>query len=98
MDAFGFRFVRIASEGKSFRPANARGKHLRNRGPCSGRGNLLKPNRLFAAHEQPRATLSVARGPVVRVGGGTRAGAEPATTANRKRSPRFRCNSSFPGS
>ena len=47
MDAFGFRFVWITSEGKSLRPANARGKHLRNRGPGSRRGD--QPNRIAAS-------------------------------------------------
>ena len=77
MDAFGFRFVWITSEGKSLRPANARGKHLRNRGPGSRRGDQLKPNSLFADREQPRAALSVDRGSV----GGSRAGGEHAATA-----------------
>jgi hypothetical protein len=81
MDAFGFRIVPITSEGKSFRAADPRGKHLRNDGPCSGPGDQLKPNFLFAAHEQPRAALTVAGGPIIRVGG-TRAGREHANPRN----------------
>jgi hypothetical protein len=46
MDAFGFRFVWITSEGKSLRPANAHGKHLQWRPAPAA---VISSNRIAAS-------------------------------------------------